>query len=86
MSRQFTNGEALPGILGGLTPTGRMQPQFPALESSYDTPTHPYPSAERQEADRKRIEAQGIADFQSIVSQVRVRVRVDVKGEVESET
>ncbi len=26
--------------------------------------------AERQEADRKRIEAQGVADFQTIVSQV----------------
>ncbi len=28
--------------------------------------------AETQEAERKRIEAQGIADFQKIVSQVRV--------------
>ena len=27
--------------------------------------------AETQEAERKRIEAQGIADFQKIVSQVR---------------
>ena len=28
------------------------------------------PAAEKQEAERKRIEAQGISDFQKIVSQV----------------